>query len=452
MIHYQIVGTTAGEIAGCIEAAIELGDIPAGTALPPIRSLAGSLGVSPGTVAAAYRRVRDRGLTIPDGRRGTAVRPARDREAAGRRPGGGVSGRAPTGIVDLSSGNPDPELMAPLRRVFDAFEPRTVLYGCPPCLPELGELMGEALERDGVPGHRRGAGEGGELTATSGTLDAAQRILGGCLRPGDTVAVEDPGWHAMIELARSLALRLRPVPVDPEGPDPSALWQALASGARAVVMTARAQNPTGAAVSTGRAAELRAVLGRYPDVLVLEDDHGFAFTGLALCPVAGSTKRFAFVRSLSKAYGPDLRLAVVSSDPATARAIESSYRTGAGWVSHLLQGLGAALLGDAEVARHLERARATYDERRLALVKALAVAGIAVEAPSGLNVWVPVDDEASAVGSVLGEGWLVAEGRGFRIGAAPAVRVTTSALDPGDAPGLAEALARAAAAKGRPSA
>ncbi|MGH9293440.1 MAG: GntR family transcriptional regulator, partial [Acidimicrobiales bacterium] len=102
MTRYQIAGKTAGEIAGCIEAAIELGDIPAGSVLPPIRSLAGSLCVSPGTVAAAYRRVRDRGLTIPDGRRGTAVRPARDQEAAGRRPGGGVSGRAPTGVVDLS--------------------------------------------------------------------------------------------------------------------------------------------------------------------------------------------------------------------------------------------------------------------------------------------------------------------------------------------------------------
>ena len=63
------------------------------------------------------------------------------------------------------------------------------------------------------------------------------------------------------------------VRVDQRGMDPVALEAALEDGARAVVCTSRAQNPTGASMDAERAAALRHVLQAYPEVFVIEDDH-----------------------------------------------------------------------------------------------------------------------------------------------------------------------------------
>ena len=91
-----------------------------------------------------------------------------------------------------------------------------------------------------------------------------------CVRPGDRVAVEDPGFGNIHNLVISHGLSLAPVSIDDEGMLPDALWQACEDGAKALIVTPRAQNPTGAALSAARAVALRTVLRRYPGVLVIE--------------------------------------------------------------------------------------------------------------------------------------------------------------------------------------
>ena len=53
--QYQIKGTSASEIAGSVEALVAAGVLASGERLPAVRRLAGELGVSPATVAAAFR-------------------------------------------------------------------------------------------------------------------------------------------------------------------------------------------------------------------------------------------------------------------------------------------------------------------------------------------------------------------------------------------------------------
>src|SRR5205823_11482816 len=60
--HYSIRGGSASQIAASIEAGIRLGLLGAGRGLPTVRDLAQRLRVSPTTVAAAYQRLRLRGL------------------------------------------------------------------------------------------------------------------------------------------------------------------------------------------------------------------------------------------------------------------------------------------------------------------------------------------------------------------------------------------------------
>lgn len=411
--HYRLVGRTATEIVASLEATVRDGGLVAGDLVPTVRALAEQLGVAPGTVASAYRTAQQRGLIETHGRNGTRVRA---RPALGVRSGGSA---VPEGVVDLASGQPGTALLPQL----DPQRLGWVRAGAPDVLvlPELAALARARLVADGVAAEH--------LTLAGGGLDAIRRVLGARLAAGDAVAVEDPGWPNLLDLLASTGLRALPVTLDPAGPVPASLAAALRNGARAVVVTSRAQNPTGAYVTAARAAALRRVLAAHPDVLVVEDDHAAELAGVPLASLAGATGAWAFVRSLSKPYGPDLRLAVLAGDEATVARVEGQLRIGSGWVSTLLQRAAVALWSDPGVAEVVAVAAAAYDARREALRSALGSAGLPAVGTTGLNVWVPVPDETRVVADLLAAGWAVAPGRRFRQGAGSAVRITVSNLE-----------------------
>ncbi|MEU3840293.1 aminotransferase class I/II-fold pyridoxal phosphate-dependent enzyme [Streptomyces sp. NPDC028635] len=435
--EYPIKGRRAAEIAADVERAVAAGALTPGELLPPMRELAVRLGVNPNTVAAAYRTLRERGVIETAGRRGSRVRP---RPATTEREYIGVD--IPEGVRDLADGNPDPALLPPLGPAFAAAAAQgdrdPVLYGAAPVEPELESAACEALRADGVPQ--------GPLAVCSGSLDAVERVLAAHLKPGDTVAVEDPGWGSLLDLVPALGLRTAPVGVDDEGPLPQDVRGALAAGARAVIVTDRAQNPTGAAVSAARARALRAVLREYPGTLLVEDDHGHAIVDLPLHPLAGVTRHWAFVRSAAKAYGPDLRLAVLTGDDVTLDRVRGRQRLGPGWVSRITQRAVARLWAEGTV--DVPAVAGAYGRRRDALIGALAERGVRAHGRSGLNVWIPVPDETGAVARLLQAGWAVAPGARFRMGAAPGIRVTVSTLPEAEATALATAIAAALGAGG----
>ncbi|KMS79931.1 GntR family transcriptional regulator [Streptomyces leeuwenhoekii] len=430
--EYRITGRRAAEISASVERAVACGELEPGRPLPPMRELAERLGVNPNTVAAAYRTLRERGVIETAGRRGSRVRstPA----TTGRE---FIRVEVPEGARDVSAGNPDPALLPPLGPAFAAAAERgdrePVLYGDAPVEPELERLARAELDADGVAG--------GPLAVTSGALDAMERVLAAHLKPGDPVAVEDPGWGSLLDLVPALGLRTVPVGVDDDGPLPDDVRRALAGGARALIVTDRAQNPTGAAVSASRARALRSLLREHPETLLIEDDHGHRIVDLPLHPLAGATRSWAFVRSAAKAYGPDLRLAVLTGDAVTLDRVRGRQRLGPGWVSRITQRAVARLW--AEGAVDTRAVAAAYGRRREALIGALAERGVTAHGRSGLNVWIPVPDETGAVARLLHAGWAVAPGARFRMHAPPGIRITVSTLGAGEAGPLADAVASA---------
>ena len=442
---YRIRGRRATEIAADVERAVGEGELAPGAALPPLRELAGELGVNPNTVAAAYRLLRDRGVIETAGRRGSRVRarPAHTSRDA-------VRLDVPVGVRDLSQGNPDlallPDLEQATRAAARAHAAEPVLYGGAALDPGLRALAEAAFAADGVPLPRLGgAASGGAegVVVASGSLDAIERIFLARLRPGDGVAVEDPGWGSLLDLLPALGLKAVPVAVDDDGPLPGDLARALDQGVRAVVVTNRAQNPTGAALGAERASELRALLSLHPDVLLIEDDHGHGivdqpFQLLGAGPDGrATTTHWALLRSAAKSLGPDLRVAVLAADADTLDRVRGRQRLGAGWVSHLLQRTVAALWSAEDTAP----TAASYRARRDGLIAELAARGVPARGRSGLNIWIPVTDETATVAGLLQRGWAVAPGSRFRLGSPPGVRVTVSSLALAELPGLAEDIA-----------
>jgi DNA-binding transcriptional MocR family regulator len=194
-------------------------------------------------------------------------------------------------------------------------------------------------------------------------------------------------------------------------------------------------------VSAARARALRSVLAGHPGVLLVEDDHGHGIVDLPLHPLAGATRHWAFVRSVAKTYGPDLRLAVLTGDGVTIDRVRGRQRLGPGWVSLLTQRAVVRLWEDGAVDG--PAVAAAYRGRREGLIAALAERGVASQGRSGMNVWVPVPDETGAVARLLHAGWAVAPGARFRMAAPPAIRITVSTLREEETGPLADAVAAA---------
>jgi DNA-binding transcriptional MocR family regulator len=338
------------------------------------------------------------------------------------------------GVRDLAGGNPDPRLLPPLRPALDAAElRRPTVDNVRSVLPGLAEAAAARFARDGVPTDA--------LAVCSGALDAMERVLLIHTRPGDRVLVEDPGYPPVHYLLAALGLRAVPCPVDAAGVEPAAV-AAGAGDARALVLTPRAQNPTGAVLSAARAGELREVLRDAPELLVVEDDHASDVAGPpGVATLAEPGRRWAVIRSVSKSLGADLRLALAATDPATGVALRGRQRRGPGWVSGLLQQAVLHQWTAPVPTAVLRAARAAYAERRAALRAALAERGIAATGDSGLNVWVPVAEEDPVVAGMRAAGYAVSAGRRFRLASPPAVRITVSALPPAEAGAVAAALA-----------
>jgi DNA-binding transcriptional MocR family regulator len=428
LAQYQISAGNAAELVRNVEGAVARGDLLPGQRLPPVRRLAAELGLSPVTVSAGFAELRRRGVVLSEPRRGTRIGQAPPIGSA--RPVVPV----PAGACDLSRGNPDPALLPDLRRALRGAAAPTRLYGEPATLPQLAALARMQLDADGL--------DGAALCVVSGALDAIERVLLAHLRVGDRVAVENPGYAALFDLLRAQGLVPAGVELDDRGMLPASLEATLQAGARAIVVTPRGQNPTGATLDAARARELRRVLGRFPETLLIEDDHLGAAAGARMHTLTRGRERWAATRSVAKALGPDLRLAVLCGDPETVARVQGRQQCGPGWVSHILQRLVVELWQDEAVARAVARAAAVYDARRSALLDALGRRGVGARGASGLNVWIPVADEAAAVAALLQRGWVVASGAAYRLqGAAPGIRATTAALKQDDAERLAQDIA-----------
>ena len=341
--------------------------------------------------------------------------------------------QARDGVIDCATGNPDPKLLPKLAPALAAIRREQTLYDEDPNHPELVQVGLSLFQADGVPTTG--------ICTVNGSLDGIERALAEHLFPGDRIAVEDPCFTGVLDLIRSRGLVPVPVALDQSGILHEALTEALKLKPKALIVTPRGQNPTGAAFTVSRARALKKVLASCPDLFVIEDDYEGSISGadyVGLCD--GKRARWTVVRSLCKAFSPDLRIAIQAGDPETLAHIQGRQVLGIRWVSHLLQDMAVYYLKDKKTAQLIEKAEDTYTNRRTAFIEALKQEGVQAYGKSGFNVWVPVPDEAYVAQRLLQAGGLVTPGHRYRLQSSPAIRVTVSALPESDAKKLAREI------------
>lgn len=417
----SIQASTAAEIAEAVRDLVDTGQLAPGASLPSVRAFAEHLSVNRNTVVAAYGLLVQAGVAVTRGRAGTRIVDLQPLPQEGFT-------HAP-GMIDIASGNPDPDLLPDATKALNqltADEP--VLYGQPVIDPDLANWAREVFATD--------LGEA-ELTVTAGSADAVQRLLADSLTIGDAVGFEQPCFLTTLQTAQAAGYRPVPMPVDDEGLTVEGLRAALEEGIRALVVTPRAQNPTGAVLSASRAERLKTLLQQYPHVLIVEDDHFWQVSGHPYRSIIPADHpRWALVRSVSKSLGPDLRIGIVGSDRLTAARLAGHIRSGAMWISHLLQRLTYLLASHPETPAQLAHASAEYTRANAELVDMLTANNIEATSADGVNVWINLHTPAAPVVEALEEhGWLVRDGAEFSLDdtddAMNHIRVTIHQLNKG---------------------
>ncbi len=441
-IEQRLDEPSARGLAQAVAAVIREGGLEPGDRLPPIRTVASELALSPTTVSSAWSQLARAGAVRTDGRRGTTVadqtRPGTTRyQQALERPAGFAQ--------DLSTGVPDAALLPSLTRALASLTTAGTpgSYLDEPVLPELAEvLMAQwpyAVDR---------------LAVVDGAMDGMELVARTALRFGDRVVVEHPCFPPMVDLLESVGVQVVPVPVDDEGLSPGGLREALSSSVAAVFLQPRAQNPTGVTMTERRARELADLLERRPTLVVEDDSAGAAVGGDTVSLGRWRPGHTAYIRSFSKSHGPDLRLAALSAPPDLLRALEARRQVGQGWSSRLLQRILLSLLTDPVAAEEVERAAEEYARRRALVVDELARHGVDVGGTEGINIWVPVHDETAAVVRLASAGIGVTPGSPFTLlpGGGDHVRVTVGLARDGHAALAAEIAAAARTPGWRPNA
>ncbi|MCJ1707017.1 aminotransferase class I/II-fold pyridoxal phosphate-dependent enzyme [Microbacterium sp. VKM Ac-2923] len=451
-----LASRSAAGLAAEIARLVSDGTLGPGERLPTVRQMAADLGLSTGTVAAAWRALAQAGVVTSRGRSGTFVRSER-REWLSPRVRGMASGEgspvaAPSGLggrgahgirLDLSLGTPDPAMLPSLERALSRARPRadTGRYHDLPVLPELHDALVEDWPVRTVEA----------LTVVDGALDGISRTVEQVVRFGDRVAVESPGFPYIFDLVDATGGVVLPLESDADGILPAALARALAQRPSTLMLQTRAQNPTGVSMSVERARRLANVLLTVPGgraVTVIEDDHSALIaTAPAVTLARWIPAQVVHVRGFSKSHGPDLRIAALGGPARIVERIVRRRMLGPGWTSRLLQSVLLELLTDSRSVAPVRTARLIYRDRLDRMAAALRRLDIDVGAPDGINLWLPVRDERAAVVYLAAEGIAVAAGGPFVAdgSAHQRVRVTAGSVTE-NVRLVADALARAASA------
>jgi len=403
-------------IARSLTDEIRRGRLRPGDPIPGSRTLADSLGVHRNTVLAALGELVAEGWLETAAGRGTWV--ARGVGTANRiasRPSAARLGRGapqlhlpdapaeyrppqlPRGTLNLSNGAPDVRLVPArsigraYRRVLALRGANVLAYGDPEGHPALRSALASMLASTRALRVRAE-----DILITRGSQMALTLCARALLRPGDVVAVEDPGYRPAWEAFRAAGAQVKAVPVDGDGVSVAALEQlASRQPLRAVYVTPHHQYPTTVTLKAARRLALLA-FAREKSIAILEDDydHELHYDGRPVLPLAAADHGglVVYVGTLSKVLAPGLRIGYVVASSAVLRSLAA--------IRSLLDIQGdlateaavASLIEDGELQRHVARVRRTYAGRREILASSLLKTfGEAVElrlAPGGMALWV----------------------------------------------------------------
>jgi GntR family transcriptional regulator/MocR family aminotransferase len=358
---------------------IASGVLKPGDRIPSARALARELGLARGTIETAYALLAAEGYIQARGQAGTVVAPdlAAPPPLAGPPPrsDSGLPSFRPDSILPFQMGLPaldrfPRKIWARLAaRCVRAMQPANMVhppvYGLPALRGEIAAYLQVSRGISCAPS---------QVFITSGYRQTLELVAHALLQAGDQVWLEDPGYPPTRDILRHMAVTPVPVPVDREGLVVSEGLTA-APGARAAVVTPAHQSPLCLSLSLLRRLALLdwAVQNK---AWIIEDDYDgeYRYVSRPLPALKSLDRdgRVLYSGTFSKVLFPSLRLAYLVVPEAQVERFEQVSQTFAGGSPELTQAIVTAFITEGHFARHIQRMRKLYAERR-----ALTAAGLA---------------------------------------------------------------------------
>ncbi|MBA69665.1 MAG: GntR family transcriptional regulator [Rhizobiales bacterium] len=398
-------------IAGAITRDIMRGRLKPGARLPGTRALARELGVHRNTVDAAYQELMTQGWLHAEPARGTFV--AQDLPEGMAEPVALSVAVEPAAVrppLAFSDGAPDPKLV-PDKALARAFR-RALLSPAFRAGADYGDARGTPVLRHALSSYlasdRGVVADPARLLLTRGSQMALFLAAKAALKPGQMIAVEEPGYPLAWEAFRAAGAAVRGVPVDAGGLSVAALEDAIENDQRisAVYVTPHHQYPTTVTMGAARRLQLLDLVERHGITLIEDDyDHEYRFEGRPVLPLAARAPAdlpLIYVGSLSKLLSPGIRLGyAMAPEPLLGRMAAARAAIDRQGDAPLEAAL-ADLIRDGDLGRHARKARRIYRARRDVLASALSdhLGGrIVFDRPAGgLALWL-------RCGNVSAETW-----------------------------------------------
>jgi 2-aminoadipate transaminase len=457
-------GVTA-RIVEVFERAIADGELAAGAKLPPTRQLAELAGVNHLTAARAYRQLAERGLVASKVGSGTFVRaaaPIQDRarvrdsiawqryvlpendETYGDRVLAEMHEHIYIeGLMPLSVGYPS-ERIFPLERmreltaeVMREQAESALQYSDVRGTPELAEQIAELSAQRGAPEDLE------DIVVTTGACQGLSLAMRAILRPGDTVACEDPSFMAVIRAIRVAGARVQSVPVDEDGLQLDELESLLArTEIKALAIQPRAHNPTGRDLAPERRERLLELARRHGFFIVEDGIYGELRLEGDESPRslrADAPAHVIYTDSISKTVGGGLRTGWVAASGPVVDRIVAEKRTDDIHTPTLTQLVVARYFASGAFPEQVELARKHYRRGRDAVLDAverhLGPSASYVMPVAGAHVWVTLDspvDERDLVEEARRQGVAYTPGGAMRLGRSPhlSLRLSFGYLEP----------------------
>lgn len=359
--------------------AIADGLLPPEARIPSARALALELGLARGTVEAAYSLLAAEGYVETRGQAGTVVTPALARHAAttvsmparppARQPPAGAS----PSPLDVPMNRPFqmglPALDAFPRKVWARLAARAIRATQPHDMA-YPPFAGQAPLRAAIATYlqlSRGIDcSPSQVFITSGYRNTLELVVRALLQPGDEVWVEDPGFPPTGDLLRQAGMKLAPVAVDADGLLVSH-GVATAPRARAAIVTPAHQSPLCVSLSLPRRLALLEWAAQ-ADAWIVEDDYDgeyrYASRPLPALQSLDRDGRVLYAGTFSKVLFPGVRLAYLVVPQAQVRRFEQTVQTFAAGGPALTQTIVSDFMNEGHFARHIQRMRRLYAERR----------------------------------------------------------------------------------------
>jgi GntR family transcriptional regulator/MocR family aminotransferase len=361
--------------------ALAKGVLKPGDRIPSERALTKELGLARGTVAAAYSLLAAEGYIQARGQAGTIVAPGLKLPVPIASPNSpsdyqrGSTSFRPDSILPFQMGLP--ALDAFPRKVWArlgaryarATQPSDMVH--PPVygLPQLRSQIAAYLQVS------RGIScSPAQIFITSGYRHTIELIAHALLKEGDRVWLEDPGYPPTRELLGHMQITAVLVPVDQEGLVVADGIE-LAPSARAAVVTPAHQSPMCVSLSLARRWALLDWAARN-EAWIIEDDYDgeYRYVSRPLPALKSLDRegRVLYAGTFSKVLFPSVRLAYLVVPEPLVERFEQIIQAFAGGSPALTQAIVTAFITEGHFARHIQRMRKLYAERRDATAEGLA--------------------------------------------------------------------------------